>query len=202
MGKNSSYITRKALGKIYDRVCRSNVEFSPEQPAAFDQRILQKYELDDEIINAARHIKLLYDLSVKRLMAQRHVNTEYELFTGWAMSSPLVGTDYKRQEDLGQDLEALKTRFREMCYKKAGADDGEKIDRFVAGMYTVTAEQALLALNNDGQAEFDLGYDGPPLISFPWIFDWVMVRLVVDKKYKPLRSTLRATKLAGKPHSR
>lgn len=195
MEKRSTYRSRKALGKIYDKVVRTNISFSPDRSISFDERVLQKYnDLSQETLDTARNIKSQYDLAVKRLMTQRHIDTEYELFSGWALSSSAVGTDYKRQEDLGQDMEALKSRFREKCCEAAGGQDGETMNRFVAAMYKVTAEQAMRAQSNENAGDFDLGYDGPPLITFPWIFDWVLVRMVVGEEYKPIRATVRATR--------
>lgn len=194
MQKKNSYRSAKALGQIFDKVSRQPTEFSPEWEHDFDQRILTSCQVDDEMVAAAGRIKVQYDTSVRRILAQHGVSTEFELWTGFAMSRPAVGTEYKRQEQLGKEYDSLRGRFRDMCYEAAGGREPDVIDRFVVAMYKVTEQQVKDALaklasdtadndddddDNDGAEAASHPNDttGMPLISFPWIFHSVMIRI-------------------------
>ena len=205
MEKRNSYKSEKALGKIFDKVVKKTVQFLPHWEQPFDQRIISRFELDDDTLKAARKIKLQYDISVRRILAQHDLATEFELYTGWAMSKPAIGSDYKRQEDLGREYDALKSRFRELCYDAiGGGGDHDKLDRFVAAMYTVTEQEIKIALfehrrgptNEAGDVvpERRLEPKSMPLISFPWIFHWVLIRIATGGKYQPKRSHLAAAR--------
>ena len=150
MGKRNCHTSKRALGVLYNEVVRQTIEFHPDWKHAFDPRILSRYALDDELIQTARKIKRQYDVSVRRILAQLDVETEFELYTGWSMSPPAIGSDYKRQEDLGREYDALKARFREICYEAVGSTDDEKLDRFVAAMYKVTEEEMQAPEGRDG----------------------------------------------------
>ncbi|GAO14543.1 hypothetical protein UVI_02032540 [Ustilaginoidea virens] len=204
MEKPSSYRSRKALGVLYDEVVKHAIKFHPDWQHAFDKRVLEKFALGEEVIATAKAIKIQYDISVRRLLAHHNVETEFELYSGWAMSRPNVGSDYKTQEQLGQEFSALKDRFREQCYGEIDAGDAESLDRFVAAMYKVTAEEIRTVLRVE--QDMDEGHVEPsipegaktrmPLISFPWIFHWVMIRLAMGKKYKPGKCVLSAARRA------
>lgn len=204
MEKRHSYKSEKALGQIFDKVVKKTVQFLPHWEQPFDQRITSRFELDDDTLKAARKIKSQYDISVRRILAQHDVATEFELYTGWAMSRPAIGSDYKRQEDLGREYDALKSRFRELCYDAVGGSDPDKLDRFVAAMYTVTEQEIKIALfehrrgplNEAGEImpERRLEPKSMPLISFPWIFHWVLVRVATGGKYQPKKSHLAAAR--------
>jgi len=142
MDKRSSYPSTKTLGVLYNKVSRHTIEFEPDWEHTFDQRILSRYQLGDDLLQTARAVKQQYDLSVRRVLAQHDIATEFELYSGWSMSRQAIGTDYKRQEDLGREYDAIKTRFRELCYEAAGGSDDDKLDKFVAAMYKVTEEEA------------------------------------------------------------
>ncbi|KAF4589553.1 suppressor of ascus dominance [Ophiocordyceps camponoti-floridani] len=180
-----SYKSTKSLGVIYDSVLSQTVKFQPDFEHGFDQRILSKFELDDATLQEARRIKGEYDMCVRRVLSQHSLATEFELFTTWAMSAPPVGTDYKRQEQLGHEFQSLKMRFREECYKAAGGSDAKKLDRFVAAMYQVTEEEMKAAqdepLEEQGEADEEKTTKpqskSMPLISFPWIFHLVLIRI-------------------------
>ncbi|KPM40471.1 RNA-dependent RNA polymerase 1 [Neonectria ditissima] len=190
MEKKNIYHSKKALGVIYDRVVNKSIQFNPIWDSPFDQRIAEHDTVkpDNDMLNAAKKIKRDYDTSVRRILNQHDVKTEFELWTGFAMSKPPVGSDYKRQEELGREYGVLKQRFRDICYEAAGGKHAEAVDRFVAAMYLVTEEEIKLALcetmddadcvSQSGQAEAK----AMPLISFPWIFHWVMIRLVSSGK--------------------
>ncbi|KAK2591905.1 hypothetical protein QQS21_010403 [Conoideocrella luteorostrata] len=191
-----TYRSNKALGAVFDEVVKHTIQFHPSSEHAFDNRILEKFEIGQETLNAAKKIKTQYDISVGRLLVQYDVKTEFELYSGWALSKPRIGSDYKRQEELGQEYGALKQRFREQCYKEIGSDRREEsreesLEKFVAAMYKITAEQDKAAREPEGDG--DEG-DRPrvPLISFPWIFHWVMIKLAMGKTYKPGKAVLAA----------
>ena len=200
MEKKNSYHSKKVLGRIYDKISRQPLEFRPDWEDEFDQRILGRFKPDNEMLKAARRIKSQYDTSVRRILAQHNVGTEFELWTGFAMSKPAVGSDYKRQEHLGKEYDALKQRFREMCYEAAGGHNPDKIDPFVAAMYKVTEEQIKIALFEHNRGPINEGGHivGPrrlearsmPLLSFPWIFHWVMIRIAQGGKYDGRKSML------------
>lgn len=205
MEKKNSYTSRRSLGKLYDRVCQQsmNMEFHLDWEDDFDPRILNRYTFTDEMVETATAMKVLYDTSVRRILSQHSLGTEFELWTGFAMTKPAAGTDYKRSEDLGKEYDALKSRFRELCYDKAGGHSPEKIDPFVAAMYKATEQQVKAALreNNERTETVDKEHEGVrgshrldsasmPLISFPWIFPWEMIRIAVGGKYNPKKSML------------
>ncbi|POR32573.1 RNA-dependent RNA polymerase 1 [Tolypocladium paradoxum] len=204
MEKRNSYKSTKALGQIFDKVVKQTVQFLPDWEHAFDQRIISRFELDNDTLKAARKIKSQYDISVRRILAQHDVATEFELYTGWAMSRPAIGSDYKRQEDLGREYDALMSRFRELCYDAVGGSDPDKLDRFVAAMYTVTEKEIKIALfehhrgptNEAGKIipQRRLEPKSMPLISFPWIFHWVLIRIATGSKYQPKKSHLAAAR--------
>ena len=197
--KGRGYHSRKALGLIYDKVSRSRIEFEPNWNSDFDQRVLKRFELSDDILKEARKVKRLYDTAVRRMVAQHNLSNEFELWSGFAMSRPSIGTEYKRQEELGHEYDTLKQRFREMCYEKAGGSSADKIDIFVAAMYRVTEQELKIALYEHDRGPLQEG-DGNvvqprrlvpramPLITFPWIFHWVLIRVALGGGHHPAKS--------------
>lgn len=193
MEKRSSYHSNKALGQIYDKVVHNTVQFKPIWDSPFDKRIINHRTIqpDVKLLEAAKKIKAQYDVSVRRLLSQHGLQTEFELWTGFAMSKPTIGSDYKRQEELGHQFDVLRQRFRDICYEAAGGRQTDMIDRFVAAMYIVTEEETKAALcTGDQELSGDEGHvmQAPllksgtiPMISFPWIFHWVMIRLAGGK---------------------
>ncbi|KAF7559484.1 hypothetical protein G7046_g4667 [Stylonectria norvegica] len=210
MEKKNSYHSHKALGQIYDKVVRKTIQFNPIWDSPFDERITKRFELDTETLKAARKIKLQYDTSVRRLLSQHDLKTEFELWSGFAMSKPAIGGDYKQSEDLGREYDALKHRFRDMCYEAAGGRETEQLDRFVAAMYTVTEEQTKIALYEHNRGPINdagniieprrLEPRSMPLISFPWIFYWVLVRVALKGEYNPSKSLLAAARRTTHKH--
>lgn len=202
MEKRQTYISKKALGTIYDRVVRQCIQFRPDWDYAFDERILNRFQLDTAMLKSARQIKGQYDAAVRRILSHHKLDTEFELYTSWAMSKPAVGSDYKRQEELGREFDAIKDRFREVCFEAAGGRDDNKIDKFVAAMYKITEQEIKIALfehrrgaTNEASSLIParkLETKSMPLISFPWIFPWVMIRVASDGKCNPKRSILAA----------
>lgn len=198
------YPSRKALGKLYDRTSKQDIEFRPDWDESFDQRILSRVRLDEDILQSARAIKEQYDTSVRRVLRQHNVETEFELWTGFAMSKPVNGTDYKRAEELGSAYETSKHTYRHRCYQAAGGHDPGKIGPFVAAMYTVTEQEMSTALNNfQRQAEDEdeksihprrPDANSMPLISFPWLFHWILIKLALGKEYDPKKTLFAASK--------
>jgi RNA-dependent RNA polymerase len=198
--KRKTYDSVQVLGRLYDNVTKDKITFEPDWSHAFDKRVLERYDLDDDLLDEAKHIKGEYDRSVRRILAQLNLGTEFELWTGFAMSKPPIGTHYKRQEVLGQELETLKLRFRGLCEDAAGGNLPEDIDPFVAAMYKVTEEETTRALqveddssdeDDDDDNDMDDGFDAArrtvgskaPLITFPWLFPEVMVRLALGDQW-------------------
>lgn len=202
--KTTTYRSNKALGVIYDKVIKKDFAFNPIWENSFDQRITKRFTLDNETLKAARKIKTQYDISVRRLLSQHDLKTEFELWTAFPMSSPATSSGYKFQEDMGQEYDALKHRFREICYEAAGGKQSEQVDRFVAAMYTVTEEEIKIALYEHNRGPInDAGRIVPPrklearsmpLISFPWIFHWVLIRIALEGQYDPKASMLAAAR--------
>lgn len=195
MEKKHTYHSERALGIIYDKVVNQSVHFKPEWNNAFDQRITQRFNLDNAILKQARIIKSQYDTAVRRLLSLHDLTSEFELWAGFAMSKPTVGSDYKQQEELGKEYSTLKRRFREICYDAAGGKQTEQIDHFVAAMYTVTEEETKIALLEHRRGPInDAGHilqprrlepKFMPLITFPWIFHWIMMRIAIGSERGP-----------------
>lgn len=144
-------------------------------------------------------MKAQYDVAVRRLLKQFRVATEFELYSGWAMSKPAVGSDYKRQEDLGQQFDTLKQRFREMCVETAGEAAGGKLEELVAAIYKVTEDEvkSFLAEAEAERETLEFSSRAMPLISFPWIFHWILVKIAKGDQYMPLETSLApATRIA------
>ncbi|UKZ84865.1 uncharacterized protein TrAFT101_000756 [Trichoderma asperellum] len=202
MEKRQSYISKMALGAIYDRVIKQSIRFRPDWDFDFDERILNRFQLDTAILKSARQIKGQYDAAVRRTLSHHNLDTEFELYTSWAMSKPTVGSDYKRQEELGREFDAIKERFRDLCFEAAGGRDENKIDKFVAAMYKITEQEIKIARFEHHRGSTNeasnliparkLEAKSMPLISFPWIFPWVMIRVALNGKCNPKRSILAA----------
>ncbi|KAF4457308.1 putative RNA-dependent RNA polymerase (RdRP) SAD-1 [Fusarium austroafricanum] len=190
MEKNRSYHSRKALGVIFDKVVHKSMRFDPIWDSPFDQRIIGKFELDQDTLKSARKIKTQYDTSLRRLLSQHALKTEFELWSGFAMSKPAVGSDYKVQEDLRREYSALKKIFQDECIKAAGSNKAEKLEPFVAAMYKITQEETDIALFEHHRGPINYGGTivqprklepkSMPLISFPWIFPEEMCRIATN----------------------
>ncbi|KAG7139911.1 RNA-dependent RNA polymerase 1 like protein [Verticillium longisporum] len=188
--KNSIYHSYTALGQIYDRV--QDVPFNPLYEKKFDRRILTRFApIDNAVLKQARRLKSTYDTAMRRLMAQREVSTEFEIWTGFPLSRPRVGNAYKHSEDIGRDAGLLKQSFRDEVHALVGGSDYDKVAPFVAAMYQVTAEEVSIALHRHREARSVAGdpealpsrkrdMKGMPLITFPWIYHWVLGRIATD----------------------
>ncbi|KAH8802793.1 RNA dependent RNA polymerase-domain-containing protein [Xylogone sp. PMI_703] len=184
--ESSTYHSTKILGQLYDRV--ETIGFAPEYEAPFDQRILQAYRLEKDILVSAKEVKAQYDTAMRRVMAQHDIETEFEVWTAFVLSKPRVGSDYKVQEEIGRVSEALKERFRIVCIEKAGSDKPSILGPFIAAMYQITKEEmdtALLECRSFkivGGREVSIRKMEPrymPLMSFPWLFDRELGKIAV-----------------------
>lgn len=198
-----SYRSTKPVGRIYTRV--SVEEFSPAYNMPFDERILKRFQLSTEEIDKASEVKAKYDIAMRRLMGQHErLISEFEIWSTFILSRPRVGNDYKLAETVGREVSALKNRFRVACgeamtgsaqkldvFSYSGIDL-EKLDRFVAAMYTVThnevqralREQSMPMIDEEGTKTSENQGFGlqMPLISFPWLFHKELARVASGGK--------------------
>ncbi|KAL2291657.1 hypothetical protein FJTKL_11879 [Diaporthe vaccinii] len=195
--KKSNYRSYSALGKIYDRIKIEEFHAAYEMP--FDARILSRYQLEADTLAKASKIKATYDIAMRRLMGQHEAPvTEFEIWSTFILSRPRVGSDYKLQENVGREMAALKARFRAECMEAvtgkiqtegfapaSSVINLEKLDRFVAAMYTVTHNDVRAALRErsmpkpngeGGSEEIQM-----PLISFPWLFHRELARVALGR---------------------
>ena len=182
---HQTYHSTTALGEIYDVVQVG--EYAPQYESAFDPRVLNAYQLTDEMLAKAASIKEDYDNTIRRIMAQNAIRTEFEVFSAFVLSHNFEKKDYSFAEELGHTVSMLKSRFREMCAEEAGSKDFNDLGPFVAAMYTVTARQIHQALEDRKTAKVS-GTSGNdrllsmepkdmPFLTFPWIFDRELGRI-------------------------
>ncbi|KAI6381831.1 hypothetical protein MCOR25_001061 [Pyricularia grisea] len=190
------YHSEKILGKLYDQV--KPVNFHPAYEMPFDGKILsqlsQHGELGPKMLREARKLKTLYDQSIMRIMGQHEITTEFEVFSAFVLSSRRVGSQYKLQEIVGQQSATLKMVFREKCIATLEAVSGrtgikprdiEALGPFVVAMYKVTDEEIKIALHECKTRGVKANPQSMPLITFPWIFDQILVQLVTGKSNLP-----------------
>lgn len=206
--KKSNYRSSSALGQIYDRI--KIEEFHAAYEMSFDTRILSRYQLEEDILAKASKIKAAYDIAMRRLMGQHEAPvTEFEIWSTFILSRPRVGSDYKLQENVGREMAALKLRFRAECMEAVTGNiqpEGfastssminlEKLDQFVAAMYTVTHNDVRAALRVRSMPKPD-GEGGSeetrmPLISFPWLFHRELARVALGRggDVRPLQKSV------------
>jgi RNA-dependent RNA polymerase len=176
------YHSKKVLGKLYDKVQR--VDMQPAWDYEFDTRILNAYELDDEIFNLACKAKEEYDAAVLRIMAKFSIKTEFEVWTTFVMEHSNDFGDYKFAETIGEETAVFKDYHRQLCLELAGADKkdekyNETMGPFIAAMYAVTKQELDAALEECKKVMVVGGVQVPmrektaetmPFISFPWLF--------------------------------
>lgn len=174
-----SYRSNGILGKLYDMVDGKPFDCRENYTLHFDTRILQRFQLGNDVLKKARRIKSQYDIAMRRIMGQLEIRTEFEVWTTFILSKPRVGTDYKVQEKVGRESAGLKNQFRDLCIKAAGGRDFDTLAPFIAAMYRVTWEELRIALHETRQPH--VRPDGKvglrritarsmPLITFPWLF--------------------------------
>lgn len=190
--KEKIYISKKVLGRLYDQVER--VDFVPAFTAPFDKRILKAYNLDHEILDDAREAKQDYDTAVRRIMAQHNIKSEFEVWSTFVLQHADSHSDFKFHEVIGELSQALKDQHREICYRKAGGKNSERMNLFVAAMYQVTAEETATAVREYNELEIVEDQSKPlrrmttanmPLISFPWLFQDVLGKIANDNTHDP-----------------
>lgn len=206
--KKPNYRSDSALGQIYDRIKIEEFHAAYEMP--FDARILSRYQLEEDTLTKASEIKARYDIAMRRLMGQHEAPvTEFGIWSGFILSRPRVGSDYKLQENVGRDMAALRERFRAECMEAVTGNDQtqgfasassmvntDKLDQFVAAMYTVTNNEVRAAARERSMPNPD-GDDGSvgtqmPLISFPWLFHRELARVALGRggDVRPLQKSV------------
>ncbi|EOA81344.1 uncharacterized protein SETTUDRAFT_99344 [Exserohilum turcica Et28A] len=180
LGADQVYHSRNILGRLFDEV--QLVDFKPLWENPFDRRILNAYDLEEELLNKAANLKVLYDEALRRLMAKHGIQTEFEAWTVFVLGHNHESRDYKFAEEFGRTVGALKHQYRGECRDAAELKDGndwERLGPFVAAMYTVTAREMESALDECSKTKVVGGQEQPchikdpehmPLISFPWLF--------------------------------
>lgn len=172
------YHSEKILGQLYDMV--KLVDFIPDYAAPFDERVLHAHEISEETLQRAAEIKEQYDTDIRRIMAQHDIDTEFEVWSTFVMSHNGEKRDYSFAEELGQIVNSIKSKYREICVKASGGDSFETIQHFVTAMYKATERQIRAALDECKMTKLVGGMEVPvrkmdsknmPLMSFPWIFD-------------------------------
>jgi len=187
--RRRSYQSTSALGQLYDMVQKEVFDVNEGYKLPFDNRILKRYKLPNELLKSARRLKTKYDIAMRRSMGQLEIKTEFEFWTGFVMSKPRIGSSYKMQEKVSQESYTLKKEFRDQCIKEAGGATGaigrdiEILGPFVAAMYRVTWEEVRIALHEARQPHVlpngevgkrRISARSMPLISFPWLFDGIL----------------------------
>jgi len=185
--KDQIYHSSKILGQLYDKVDR--IDFRPHFTFEFDSRILDAYELSDQILQDAITLKAEYDSQMRRIMAQHEIQTEFEVWTTFVLSHAQLSKDYSFHEEMGRIKAQITERFQKLCYEKATANrfetsqqqgatemkgrNFEDLGPFVAAMYIVTAREVKEAIKSkkidEGEAASGK-VSSMPLMSFPWLF--------------------------------
>ncbi|KAI0848410.1 RNA dependent RNA polymerase-domain-containing protein [Daldinia vernicosa] len=178
-----TYRSMKILGRLYDQVAQ--IEFKPELDSTFDQRILRRYSLKDELLKTVRMIKRQHDKAMRQIMNQYDIETEFEAWSTFMMSKPRLGGEYKRQENMEPVMTNHRERFRDVCIKLAGSRDPDVLYPVVAATYRITWEEVQITLGR-GRASEAVGEeksrtDAMPLISFPWVFEYELGRIAMAK---------------------
>ncbi|PNS15990.1 RNA-dependent RNA polymerase 1 [Sphaceloma murrayae] len=184
-----SYHSLKILGRLYDEVDR--VDFKPNYGPTFDERILDAYDIPQELFEKAYALKTEYDIDMRRIMAQFGITTEFEVWSAFVMFHNREVKLYKFAEEVGRLMSMLKHEYRDLCYKAAeivpNDRDMSKLGPMVAALYQVTAHD--VAAFKDTQPEkTDSVMDEapaerqPPMISFPWIFQEELLGIATMNK--------------------
>ncbi|CAJ2504535.1 Uu.00g119290.m01.CDS01 [Anthostomella pinea] len=184
MEKPNRYVSTKILGQLYDLVAA--VDFKPNYNGAFDERILRRYRLDEEVLRNARIIKKQHDKALRQIMNQREIATEFEVWSTFVLTKPRVGNDYNMQETMGGIVSRHRERFKTACVKVAGSREPSILCPLIAATYRITWEEVQVALQTSPELFTILDRDtarrkevmeSMPLISFPWIFEHELGRI-------------------------
>ncbi|KAI0204114.1 RNA dependent RNA polymerase-domain-containing protein [Astrocystis sublimbata] len=199
-----SYHSGTVLGRLYDVV--KKVEFHPNYNGAFDERILRRFELPDDMLRKARIIKRQHDRALRKIMNQREIGTEFEIWSTFVLTKPVVGSDYQMQETMGPIVSNHRERFRNACIRVAGSREPEVLYPFIAATYRV-AWEAVQIVVREGRGEIDITADQDvPFISFPWVFEQELEVEDDEAEYERLlgigifASTLEDVEGADLPH--
>ncbi|KAL9590648.1 MAG: hypothetical protein Q9203_000573 [Teloschistes exilis] len=169
--RENIYHSRKVLGQLFDQVER--VDFVPLFDAPFDVRILNAYNIEPKMLEAAASLKQQYDTAVHRIMAQHAIQTEFEVWSTFVMNHSKASNDYKFHEEIGRISKALKDGFRAQCAQVAGSrgpDDFDTMAPFAVAMYIVTANEMGEAVRTAKEGGRELRVEQIPGMSFPWLF--------------------------------
>ncbi|KAI0455740.1 RNA dependent RNA polymerase-domain-containing protein [Xylaria acuta] len=168
-----TYRSNNVLGQLYDVVRK--VEFHPNYNGAFDERILRRFTLTDDVLRKARIVKRQHDRALRKIMNQREIGTEFEVWSTFVLTKPRVGSDYQMQETMGPIIANHRQRFRNACIRVAGSREPEVLYPFIAAAYRVTWEAVQLVLREGrGGVTAD---QHVPFISFPWVFEQELGRI-------------------------
>ncbi|OJD25479.1 hypothetical protein ACJ73_03154 [Blastomyces percursus] len=184
--KNAEYRSAKILGQLYDMAShigiRSETQFlSYEDRPQFDKRVLKSgIEVDEKLLDLATDLKMQYDTDMRRIMAQHEIETELEVWSTFVLSHSEMSNDYKFHEDIGRISSALREKFRTLCQEKAGGNDFEHLAPLAVAMYKVTSEQveAAMAEKSTVLIETTQTEKKLPLISFPWVLQPILGKIV------------------------
>jgi RNA-dependent RNA polymerase len=176
-----TYKSTNVLGMLYDQV--GLVNFKPQYENPFDNRILDAFELDYEILGQASSLKDSYDTALRRLMAKHDIRTEFEAWSVFVLSHNQESRDYTFAEDFGISIGNLKKQYRNLVREASGATSSTggfvKLEPFIAAMYTVTARemekaliecQTLTTIEGQQVPMRKMDPENMPFISFPWLF--------------------------------
>ncbi|TKX19002.1 RNA-dependent RNA polymerase-like protein [Elsinoe australis] len=181
--RHMSYNSPRVLGKLYDEVDR--VDFKPSYEQTFDSRILNAFELPQELLEQAYALKTEYDIDMRRIMAQFGINTEFEVWSAFVMSHNREVKLYKFAEEVGRLVSMLKHHYRDLCFQaiemKPHDRDLQKLGPLVAALYQVTADDVAAFKEDLARVDAALRTEPadaessgeelqPPMMSFPWIF--------------------------------
>ena len=178
------YTSRKILGQLYDQVER--VDFVPAYRAPFDNRILNAYRPDADMLDTVCDIKRDYDAHIRRIMAQHEVKTEFEVWSTFVLQHSRTTNAFKFHEVIWELSVALKEQFRNTCYERAGGKDFNTLAPFVVAMYIVTHREMADAVWECSQSQDVSGRRRPlremtpdtmPLMSFPWLFPDILGKI-------------------------
>ncbi|KAI3321531.1 RNA dependent RNA polymerase-domain-containing protein [Xylariaceae sp. AK1471] len=168
-----SYHSKTILGQLYDVVTKE--EFHPNYNSAFDERIIRRFELTDDVLKKARIIKRQYDRALRQIMNQREIGTEFEVWSTFVLTKPRVGSDYQMQETMGPIIANHRERFRNACIRVAGSRQPNVLYPFIAAAYRVTWEAVQVTIREaNGRVTID---QRMPFVSFPWIFEQELGRI-------------------------
>lgn len=157
-----SYHSKTVLGQLFDVVSKRETRAGYDGKMVFDERIMRRFALPDDVLTKARIIKRQHDRALRQIMNQWEIGTEFEVWSTFIVDKPRSGSDYRMQETMGPVITNHRERFRNACIRVAGSRDPVVLYPFIAAAYRVTWEAVEVArLHNEQE----------PLISFPWIFE-------------------------------